>query len=129
MRNWRSGRRGLRLRSVAVVTLTIVALVLAQIAAVGAAFASSNVAVPCHPVLSPSAVMTPDPDCPEHPGKSPMPDCPMMRGATCQALCALPAPPPDAIALAVAEVPRAWSRSARIAPQIVPPPQRPPNRL
>ena len=128
MRTRRSKGRGLRLQSLAIVTLAIVALVFAQMTTVAAALMSDG-ASPCAAMTGASAAMTPDQDCPEDPGKGPMPDCPMMRGATCQALCALPAPTAEAVALAVAEVPREWSRSARIAPQIVPPPQRPPNRL
>lgn len=103
----------------------------ASMAMPGSALHETPCAAPMKAGASPAGIhelhaaeQTDDADAP-----SPAP-CPMMAGTTCLSLVAVP--PPSAIALAIPPISsddHLRLVSADLTPQVVPPPQRPPNSL
>jgi hypothetical protein len=112
----------------AIVAVTVVALVLAQFSALAAAFPTADAPSPCHEMLAAAGLSAPASDEDSDGGKA-MPDCAKMLGAICLSLCGIPAPATAQITGAATSAPHDWLLSAAMVPQVIPPPQRPPNRF
>jgi hypothetical protein len=111
----------------AIVAVTVVALVLAQFSALAAAFPTADVPSPCQGM--PAAAGHPAPASDENSDGKAMPACPKMLGTICLSLCGIPAPATAEVTGAATSAPREWLPAAAMVPQVIPPLQRPPNRL
>ena len=112
----------------AIVAVTIVALILAQFSALAAAFPTGDIPSPCQEMPAAAGHSAPVSGDDSDGGKA-APSCPKMLGTICLSLCGIPAPATAEITRAATAAPREWLLAAAMVPQVVPPLQRPPNRL